>query len=443
MPPGHDDDTRDNHPIQGQAVAEKPPHDEAGTNRVGGAGGKPSFSQFGHWAWMNRALSDAGWRYYCAVRSYIFDADEEFEVDITDEVVAELLGKSAKSIGRARKDCYAAGVIVELSTWKESVRVEGKARPEVRTFRRLIVHHEVPEGYTGPVNAYREKRRIEQRRTQEQREARERRAQDRKAQKATGAVCDRTDVSAQSDQGERQNDGVCDRTNLSQSGTNLSEVGTNLSENTTSDQAKQLPYLPYHLPSHQPTNVADVPTSPEPVQTESSGWLDQEHDQNQDGERLLRSLPLGIGDRLAGHAVTKWSPVVTDALKAGLAESVVIDKLTSGLAAEPVASRVRIVAARRLPDLKATVEQAPRRAAERERSVTEKAHAQVDKWIELGQPGAQRAAGVLGEYFDPEPYRGNTGAHEWLINILPRVSREYVEQRRTELVAALTSRIAA
>lgn len=276
------------------------PADEAATNRLGAPrspkGAKPTFSQFGHWGWMNQQLSDAGWRYYSAVRSFIFDQDEEFEVDLTDEVIGELLGKSAKTVGRARRDCYAAGMIEELGYWKESVRVSGKAKPEVRTFRRLIVHHEVPEGYEGPVNAYSEKRRIERRRRAEQNEARQLREQQRAARPAAEAAddgagdgaaedaapsaqgeaapdegSDRTDLSGQSDQGKHEpldeGPAQCDRTDLSETGTDLSETGTDLSTSTGGDQPKQMPHLPSHLPYYQPTTG-------EPDTSHSDGWLE-------------------------------------------------------------------------------------------------------------------------------------------------------------------------
>lgn len=124
-------------------------------------------------------------------------------------------------------------------------------------------------------------------------------------------------------------------------------------------------------------------------------------------------------------------------------ESVVIDKLTSGLPDGNLDRRVRIVVGRRLPDLETTVEQAPRRAVEREQSAEERAHAKVDQWANQGAHGARQAAGLLGLHFDPEAQRGNTPAQEWLTERLPAISREFVEQHRADLIAALTSRNAA
>ncbi|RBM18094.1 hypothetical protein DI005_20075 [Prauserella sp. PE36] len=221
---------------------------------------KPSFTHQGDWVWLNQQLSDRGYRYYSAVRSFIFDADEDFEVDLTDEVIAELLGKDAKSVSRARKDCYAAGVIEELHTWKESVRVEGKAKPEVRTFRRLVIHHEVPEDYAGPVNAYAEKKRVELRRAQEQKAARQAREAARAANRASRvANSSGTNVSGQTDLGKQRGPaGRSDRTVLSKIGTKLSEPGTELSPDMGSDQGEQVPYLPSNLPSHQPSTSASA-----------------------------------------------------------------------------------------------------------------------------------------------------------------------------------------
>lgn len=294
------------------------------TNRLSAPKGKtpkPSFTQTGDWVWMQQALSDRGFRYYAAVRAFIFDNDDEYEVELTDEVIARLLGKTAKSVSAARRDCYAAGVIEELHTWKESVRIEGKARPEVRTFRRLIVHHEVPEGWTGPVNAYAEKRRIEQRRSAEMNA---KRAERQRAREQAGETPGHTDgkvSSGHTDQGEPapaagtpatpsegETPGQCEgkissRTGKisSESGKKSSETGKVSSSTTTSDQGKQVPYLPYHLPIHLPIHqdagergdAQDVTGQPS-----GDGWMDGEGASNEEaseGALLLARVERSVG----------------------------------------------------------------------------------------------------------------------------------------------------
>lgn len=84
------------------------------------------------------------------------------QVDLTDEVIGELLGKSAKTVGRARRDYYAAGMIEDLGCWKESVRVEGQGPGKVILMlvisRTVVQHGQFPQQWTETVHAHRRKR---------------------------------------------------------------------------------------------------------------------------------------------------------------------------------------------------------------------------------------------------------------------------------------------
>lgn len=159
-----------------------------------------------------------------------------------------------------------------------------------------------------------------------------------------------------------------------------------------------------------------------------------------DGARLLRSLPRGVGQTLTSSAVSEWSHVIGEALHSGMSEQVITDKLTSGLPDDDRAKRVRIVVGRRLPDLQATIAEPVQR---QQSSPSQEAHAQVDRMAGRGEHGAREAAGLLGEFWDPEQHRGEAGSREWKLQILPELSREFVEQRREALVKVLTSRNAA
>lgn len=174
----------------------------------------------------------------------------------------------------------------------------------------------------------------------------------------------------------------------------------------------------------------------------AAGWLDQKPKQDEtdpDGASLLRSLPLGIGNRLAGHAVRRWSHVVAAALRGGMEASVVVDRLTSGLESYSADRRVRILVGSRLPDLAENVKQASVQQSQREQCAVERAHAQINQMLKLGARGAHQAAGLLGEVWDPEPHRGEANAQEWLLKVQPALAREFIEARRERLVEVLTS----
>ena len=174
----------------------------------------------------------------------------------------------------------------------------------------------------------------------------------------------------------------------------------------------------------------------------AAGWLDQEPKQDEtdpDGASLLRSLPLGIGNRLAGHAVRRWSHVVAAALRGGMEASVVVDRLTSGLESYSADRRVRILVGSRLPDLAENVKQASVQQSQREQCAVERAHAQINQMLKLGARGAHQAAGLLGEVWDPEPHRGEANAQEWLLKVQPDLARKFIEARRERLVEVLTS----
>lgn len=190
----------------------------------------------------------------------------------------------------------------------------------------------------------------------------------------------------------------------------------------------------------QPTNGAtDEPSGAAVGQSRNAGWLADEPDQ--DGVRTLRSLPHGIGDALSSKAVAEWSHVVAAALRSGLDERAVVDKLTADLPDGDRNKRVKIVAGHRLPDLKTRVDEHDQ--AQQQPSPADVAQAKVDRMAGIGAPGARQAAGLLGEHWEPEQYRGDAGASEWLQDLLPRISREFVEARREALISVLTSRSAA
>ncbi len=170
----------------------------------------------------------------------------------------------------------------------------------------------------------------------------------------------------------------------------------------------------------------------------NAGWLDDQPDE--DGVRILRSLPRGVGKTLTSSAVSEWSHVIGEALQSGMSEQVITDKLISGLPDQGRDQRVRIVVGYRLPDLKATIAEP---VQHQQPSPSEAAHAKVDRMASRGEHGAREAADKLGEFWDPEQHRGDVGAREWKLELLPELSREFVEQRRDALIKVLTSRNAA
>lgn len=198
---------------------------------------------------------------------------------------------------------------------------------------------------------------------------------------------------------------------------------------------------------NQPTNASDG-CGAEVVGSEL-GWLEERSTSaasghhasgalpDPEGVRVLRSLPHGVGAALAEHAVNAWSHVVAAALAAGTTEKVIVDKLSSGLPEQGLDRRVRIVVGRRLPDLQALSEppQHPENGAE---SASEaRAHAEVTNMSTQGRHGAQRAAGLLGEVWEPQ--RGDLDSRTWLLERLPQLAAEYVEGHRDQLVGVLAT----
>lgn len=185
----------------------------------------------------------------------------------------------------------------------------------------------------------------------------------------------------------------------------------------------------------QPTTGDEPASGSEDYDSATPGWLEHVTEENrQAGERLLRSLPRGVGEKIASSAVTRWAPMVGAALQAGTASSVIVDKLTDGLPNDGGAGRrVKIVVGYRLPDLEAIVRNTEPQPVHAAPEVNDT----IDQWSVLGVHGARRAAGVLGIVWDPEDYRDGEDTQTWMLEVRPRLAREFIEQHRDELAATL------
>lgn len=82
------------------------------------------------------SLSDQAFRYYELLRAALAD---EAEGEISDEAIATLLNRSVRSVIRARQECIAAGLVVELGGLTHSKQVPGEKGRTSWTLRTLRV----------------------------------------------------------------------------------------------------------------------------------------------------------------------------------------------------------------------------------------------------------------------------------------------------------------
>lgn len=340
------------------AAGTPPEGDQPGTNSLvsGDADDSPSYTYVADWSWMTH-VSDQGFRYYACVRAFIFDKQATRQVSITDETVAELLHRSVKSVARARKECYDAGLIEELELVKRQIVVPGQARREVRTFRTLRVNHQPPADHVGPVNCFTEKRRIEGERQAKQHAARAERqgqeppAADADAPGATPAS-DSPNVSSRADQG---NDGVSaaqpDSPDLSAANPDLSPARTHpdqpaphLAPPTSADLRQ-----PTTQEVDQETLLTNDPAATGPTATpavtspQQGGGVDglEEGGPLARAHALLASLPHPW--TLGKRARDTEAPKVERLLAAGWAEHQLAERWTGAKATNPAgALRFRI-----------------------------------------------------------------------------------------------------
>lgn len=126
--------------------------------------------------WINMApLPDQSIRMYRALRMFIFDKNPDWTVSLTDEEIGQLTpeapGKprSRWSVARALKPLFEMRLLVQLETERVSVKLPDNPKPEIRTIRTLLVNTMPPGGweqYTGPINPFRERKRIADERRQ-------------------------------------------------------------------------------------------------------------------------------------------------------------------------------------------------------------------------------------------------------------------------------------
>lgn len=158
-------------------------------------------------------LGDGAFRLYYLSRSVIWEnvkggAPLKPVVEITYEEYATILGRSARTISRFAQDLFATGLWEEVERTHRSIKVPGKARPEVRTVLTVRVHDfpREPWTYTGPVKTWDVLATI--------------RDSKKAGESSTGevsSVCDTTSVSTQSDQREHSSRDTagCGTTDLS------------------------------------------------------------------------------------------------------------------------------------------------------------------------------------------------------------------------------------
>jgi len=156
-------------------------------------------------------LPDGAFRLYCVSRSVIWENTKgggpppRPVIEITYEEYGLILGRSAKTISRLAAHLYTVGLWEEVERTSRSIRVPGKARPEVRTVVTIRVHDypREPWSFDGPVKTWDKLAQI--------RETRKLGDPTPPAEPAAGGndpsaegdippgQCDRTPVSAQSD----------------------------------------------------------------------------------------------------------------------------------------------------------------------------------------------------------------------------------------------------
>lgn len=144
------------------------------------------------------ALSDGAFRLYYISRSVIWENAKGGPpprpvVEITYEEYSAILGRSARTISRFAEDLFTTGLWEELERTCRSVRVPGKARPQVQTVVTIRVHDypRAPWDYDGPVKTWDVLSAV-----------RDTKRRQREAIVSAGG-CGTTDPSTQSDQGKQ------------------------------------------------------------------------------------------------------------------------------------------------------------------------------------------------------------------------------------------------
>lgn len=106
-------------------------------------------------------LPDGAFRLYCVSRSVIWENSKGGPparpiIEISYEEYGLIMGRSAKTISRLAASLYAIGLWEEVERTSRSVRIPGKARPEVRTVLTIRVHDypRDPRNFEGPVKTW-------------------------------------------------------------------------------------------------------------------------------------------------------------------------------------------------------------------------------------------------------------------------------------------------
>lgn len=107
-------------------------------------------------------LPDGAFRLYAVSRSVIWENTKgggpppRPVIEITYEEYGLILGRSAKTISRLAAHLYTVGLWEEVERTSRSIRIPGKARPEVRTVVTIRVHDypRDPRAFTGPVKTW-------------------------------------------------------------------------------------------------------------------------------------------------------------------------------------------------------------------------------------------------------------------------------------------------
>lgn len=340
------------------AAGDTPPDDEQPSTTTvvsGETESSPSYTYVADWTWMEH-VSDQAFRYYACVRSFIFDKQPTFEVQITDETAAKLLHRSVKSVARARKECVDKGLIEEVEIVQRSVAVPGQARREVRTYRTLRVHHQPRPGHVGPVNCFDAKRRIEGEHKAKQDAARaERQGREHPAaDTTTGTTAPAPDSPNVSSQAHQAHDDVSPAQPASP---NLSPAEPDLSPpDPNSSPARTHPDQP--APHLAPPTSADLgqptpqevdqqtlltndpaPSDPAPTPAVTSPEQDGGVDGLEEGgplaraQALLASLPTPW--TLGKRATDTEAPKVATLLAAGWTEAQLTERWTAARANNP------------------------------------------------------------------------------------------------------------
>jgi hypothetical protein len=283
---------------------------------------RASHTYLGDWTWMSDA-PDYALRVYACVRAFIFDKDpDSVAVQLTDEEIAALTNRSESAAKRARKSCYAHGLLWEVSRYTEHLPPKTPGgRPRARTVRTLGVALEPPEEFTGPANCYAELKRL------------------RREAEARGG----SDLTPHTDQ--EQQDGVdvsagqCEGSNSVEGRSNLTEARSNLLHSAPHDQGEQRPQVLFQVPLQPTKGSGDDGGS-------MDGWL--EATPKEESGSTTQARARSLLDALVMPHGPQYEPRqadinnVTAALDAGVPEKDVRAEIMSGIAgAERPAATVK------------------------------------------------------------------------------------------------------